>query len=233
MLSLSNLHAGYNSSQVLHGIDLQLQEGEVVTLLGRNGMGKSTTISCISGLLESSSGSIEFNGINLNAKQSFQIARLGIGLVPEDRHIFHNLTVTENLMVAAANYSATKSPWVLDTVFTLFPRLKERSKHAGNQLSGGEQQMLAIGRALMINPKLLILDEATEGLAPLICDEIWAVIRQLKEQGQSILIVDKNLKTLLDIADRYYLMEKGQVVSTGQADELASDQELQARYLGV
>lgn len=233
MLSLNSIHAGYNASEVLHGIDLQLKEGEVVTLLGRNGMGKSTTINCICGLLKLRSGNIEFNGVMLDSISSYQIARLGVGLVPEERHIFPNLSVRENLIVAAANYSASETPWTLLRIFKLFPRLQEREHQAGNQLSGGEQQMLAIGRALMINPKLLILDEATEGLAPLICNEIWQVIEQLKQQGQSILIVDKNLKTLLNIADRYYLMEKGQVVSQGSASELASDPAMQARYLGV
>ena len=233
MLNIENLSAGYDSSEVLHGIDMQLLEGEVVTLLGRNGMGKSTIINCILGLLDIRSGSIEFNDEILNQKPSYQIARLGIGWVPEERHIFPNLTVTENLVVAAANYSGTSTPWTQGGIFELFPRLQERQDNAGNQLSGGEQQMLAIGRALMINPRLLILDEATEGLAPLICQEIWQVIRQLKEQGQSILIVDKNLNTLLKIADRYYLIEKGQVVSDGLAQSLASDTELQSRYLGV
>lgn len=233
MLILDQVHAGYNSSEVLHGIDLQLQEGEVVTLLGRNGMGKTTTINCIIGLLETRSGSIEFNGVRLDLIASYQIARMGVGLVPENRHIFPNLTVTENLVVAAANYSDSASPWTLERIFRLFPRLQERHRHYGNQLSGGEQQMLAIGRALMINPKLLILDEATEGLAPLICNEIWNVIRQLKQQQQSILIVDKNLNTLLSIADRYYLMEKGEVVAQGLASDLASDNAMQARYLGV
>lgn len=233
MLILDQVHAGYNSSEVLRGIDLQLQEGEVVTLLGRNGMGKTTTINCIIGLLKTRSGSIKFNGVRLDSIASYQIARLGVGLVPENRHIFPNLTVTENLMVAAANYSDSASPWTLERIFKLFPRLQERHRHYGNQLSGGEQQMLAIGRALMINPKLLILDEATEGLAPLICNEIWNVIKQLKQQRQSILIVDKNLNTLLSIADRYYLMEKGEVVAQGLATDLASDNAMQARYLGV
>ena len=233
MLTLDQVHAGYNDSEVLHGINLQLQEGEVVTLLGRNGMGKTTTIHCIIGLLRIRSGSIDFNGVRLNSIASYQVARLGVGLVPENRHIFPNLSVTENLIVAAANYSNSKTPWNLDAIFELFPRLGERQRHSGNQLSGGEQQMLAIDRALMINPKLLILDEATEGLAPLICNEIWTVIEQLKQQGQSILIVDKNLNTLLSIADRYYLMEKGQVVSDGLTSELASDRDMQARYLGV
>lgn len=233
MLSLNAVHAGYNASEVLHGIDLQLMEGEVVTLLGRNGMGKTTTINCICGLLGIRSGNIEFNGESLSSIASYQVARLGVGLVPEERHIFPNLSVRENLIVAAANYSETSKPWTLERVYQLFPGMQAREHQAGNQLSGGEQQMLAIGRALMINPKLLILDEATEGLAPLICKEIWRVIGQLKQQGQSILIVDKNLKTLLEIADRYYLMEKGQVVSSGEARELAGDSDLQARYLGV
>jgi branched-chain amino acid transport system ATP-binding protein len=233
MLRLTQVHAGYNDSEVLHGIDLELEQGEVVTLLGRNGMGKTTTINCIIGLIETRSGSIEFNGVLLNRIASYQIARLGVGLVPENRHIFPNLSVTENLIVAAANYSGSKAPWTLDTIFELFPRLAERQQHAGDQLSGGEQQMLAIGRALMINPRLLILDEATEGLAPLICREIWTIIRQLKQQGQSILIVDKNLNTLLDIADRYYLMEKGQVVTHGLSSELAANRDMQTRYLGV
>ncbi len=233
LLRLDQVHAGYHISEVLHGIDIDLQQGEVVTLLGRNGMGKSTTINCIIGLLPVRSGSIEFDGIQLQRLPSYQIARLGIGLVPEQRHVFPNLTVTENLLVAAANYANADKPWDLQRIFALFPRLQDRKQHVGNQLSGGEQQMLAIARALMINPRLLILDEATEGLAPLICAEIWQVVHQLKQQGQSILIVDKNLQTLLQIADRYYLMEKGQLVSHGQAQALAADQALQARYLGV
>ena len=233
MLTLNDVHAGYHNSEVLQGINITLSQGEVITLLGRNGMGKSTTINCITGLLGIRSGSIEFNGVQLNTRSSYQIARLGIGLVPEERHIFPNLTVIENLLVAAANYADAENPWDLSRVFDVFPRLLDRKDHAGNQLSGGEQQMLAIGRALMINPKLLVLDEATEGLAPLICAEIWAVIHQLKQQGQSILIVDKNLKSLLDIADRYYLLEKGQVVSTGNSKDLADNESLQARYLGV
>ena len=233
MLKLQQLFAGYNNSEVLHGVDLRLEAGEVVTLLGRNGMGKSTTIKCICGLLGISTGTIEIDGRRTDQLASYQIARLGVGLVPEERHIFPNLNVHENLVVAAANYSNSSNPWTLNRIFELFPRLAERQMLGGHQLSGGEQQMLAIGRALMINPRLLILDEATEGLAPLICEEIWQVIRQLKNQGQSILIVDKNLDTLLQIADRYYLMEKGEVVSTGASAVLAGDSDLQQRYLGV
>jgi branched-chain amino acid transport system ATP-binding protein len=233
MLNLTNVRAGYDGSQVLHGVEMSVQEGEVVTLLGRNGMGKSTTIMCLCGLLPLTEGRIEFNGLELQRLQNYQIARLGIGLVPEQRHIFNHLTVRENLLVAAANYSKAATPWNLASIYALFPRLQEREKHLGNQLSGGEQQMLAIARALMINPRLLVLDEASEGLAPLIVEEIWQVIRRLKQQGQSILVVDKNLNTLLDIADRYYLMEKGMVVATGMAQQLKQDHELQTRYLGV
>ncbi len=227
------MHAGYGGSEVLSGVDLLLREGEVVTLLGRNGMGKSTTIHCIMGQLACRSGSIVFDGCELNDLPAFRRARLGIGWVPEERHIFPNLSVQENLQVAAANFASAQQPWTLQRVYQLFPRLQERVQHAGNQLSGGEQQMLAIARALMINPRLLILDEATEGLAPLIRQEIWRVIEQLKQQGLSILIVDKHIKTLLQLADRYYLMEKGQVVSSGEASQLAQDAGLQARYLGV
>lgn len=233
MLTVEHLNAGYHSSEVLHDVSLSLQEGEVVTLLGRNGMGKSTTINCICGLLAVRSGSICFDRQALHQMPSYRIARLGVGLVPEQRLIFPNLDVRENLLVAAANYSGNDNPWDLSTIYELFPRLQERSHHAGSHLSGGEQQMLAIARALMINPRLLILDEATEGLAPLICEEIWQVIRHLKEQGQSILVVDKNLDTLLQIADRYYIMEKGAVVDDGASADLIGDVGKQARYLGV
>jgi len=233
MLTLTDIHAGYKNSEVLNGVSLHLGEGEVVALLGRNGMGKTTTINCICGLLAVERGAIEFRHRNLTRMPSFGIALLGIGLVPEERQIFPNLSVRENLLVAAANFSASKTPWRLDSVYALFPRLAERQHLGGHQLSGGEQQMLAIGRALMINPHLLILDEATEGLAPLICREIWAVIDQLKHRDQSILIVDKNLGTLLEIADRYYLMEKGCIVSSGDVEQLAKDKPMQLKYLGV
>ncbi len=233
MLNLRGLRAGYGDSEVLQGIDLTLGEGEVVALLGRNGMGKSTTLHCICGLLPPRQGEIDFDGAPLHRLPEWKIARLGIGLVPEGRRIFPNLTVAENLQVAAANHQGSERPWTLQRIYRLFPRLQERQRHAGNQLSGGEQQMLAIARALMINPRLLLLDEATEGLAPLIRDEIWAVVETLQAQGQSILIVDKNLDRLLRLADRYYLMEKGAIVSTGPAEALLCDRELQARYLGV
>jgi len=233
MLTVRGLRAGYGDSEVLQGIDLALAEGEVVALLGRNGMGKSTTLHCICGLLPPRAGSIDFDGVGLQRLPEWKIARLGIGLVPEGRRIFPNLTVEENLCVAAANHQSVGKPWTLERIYRLFPRLEERRRHAGNQLSGGEQQMLAIARALMINPRLLLLDEATEGLAPLIRDEIWAVVETLKQQGQSILIVDKNLNRLLRLADRYYLMEKGAIVSSGAATALLCDHDLQARYLGV
>ncbi|MEM7563163.1 MAG: ABC transporter ATP-binding protein [Pseudomonadota bacterium] len=233
MLELDQVCAGYGGSEVLHSISIALNAGEVVTLLGRNGMGKSTTVKTICGLLSPSSGNIRIDGKSILTREAYQIARLGVGLVPEDRHIFPNLSVRENLTVAAANYSENQTPWTLEGIFKLFPRLAERVDLGGHQLSGGEQQMLAIARALMINPRLLILDEATEGLAPLICQEIWQVIRQLKQQGQSILIIDKNLKTLLQIADRYYLMEKGIIVSSGSSAALAADSSLQEKHLGV
>ena len=233
MLRLQGIHAGYASSEVLHDVDLYLEAGEVVTLLGRNGMGKTTTIKCICGMLPGYRGSVELNGLKIDALPSYQIARLGVGLVPEGRQVFPNLSVRENLLVAANNRARRNNPWTLERIFALFPRLKEREFHGGHQLSGGEQQMLAIGRALMTNPELLILDEATEGLAPLICQEIWEVIQHLKQQGQSILIVDKNLSTLLQVADRYYLMEKGEIVCSGASSELAADTRLQERYLGV
>ncbi len=233
MLTVSGLQAGYGDSEVLHGVDLELREGEVAALLGRNGMGKTTTLHCICGLVRPRAGIIDFDGQALQHLPEWRIARLGVGLVPEGRRIFPNLSVEENLRVAAAHHSGQAQPWTLEGVHALFPRLRERRRHAGNQLSGGEQQMLAIGRALMTNPRLLVLDEATEGLAPLIRDEIWAVIEGLKVQGQSILIVDKNLSRLLPLADRYVLMEKGCVVSAGAAGELLCDHELQARYLGV
>ncbi len=233
MLTVTGLQAGYGDSEVLHGVDLELREGEVAALLGRNGMGKTTTLHCICGLVRPRAGIIDFDGQSLQHLPEWRIARLGVGLVPEGRRIFPNLSVEENLRVAAAHHSEQAQPWTLERVHALFPRLRERRRHAGNQLSGGEQQMLAIGRALMTNPRLLVLDEATEGLAPLIRDEIWAVIEGLKAQGQSILIVDKNLGRLLPLADRYVLMEKGCVVSAGAADDLLRDHELQARYLGV
>ncbi len=233
MLEINGLETAYGQSQVLFGMELKVGKGEVVTLLGRNGMGKTTTLHSVMGLVPSRSGNIRFQGQELRELPSYQIAKTGLSLVPEGRQIFPNLTVLENLVATASNRSQSENPWNLDRVFDLFPRLPNRIHHMGNQLSGGEQQMLAIGRALMTNPKLLILDEATEGLAPLIRNEIWNCVSNLKSAGQSILLVDKNIDALTRIADRHYIIEKGKVVWKGTSSELQGDQDLQHRFLGV
>ena len=233
MLEINGLETAYGQSQVLFGMELNVGKGEVVTLLGRNGMGKTTTLHSVMGLVPSRSGNIRFQGQELRELPSYQIAKTGLSLVPEGRQIFPNLTVLENLVATASNRSQSQNPWNLDRVFDLFPRLPNRIHHMGNQLSGGEQQMLAIGRALMTNPKLLILDEATEGLAPLIRNEIWNCVSSLKSAGQSILLVDKNIDALTRIADRHYIIEKGKVVWDGTSSELQGDQDLQHRFLGV
>ena len=233
MLEINGLETAYGQSQVLFGMELNVGKGEVVTLLGRNGMGKTTTLHSVMGLVPSRSGNIRFQGQELRELHSYQIAKTGLSLVPEGRQIFPNLTVLENLVATASNRSQSENPWNLDRVFDLFPRLPNRIHHMGNQLSGGEQQMLAIGRALMTNPKLLILDEATEGLAPLIRNEIWNCVSSLKSAGQSILLVDKNIDALTRIADRHYIIEKGKVVWDGTSSELQGDQDLQHRFLGV
>ena len=233
MLEINGLETAYGQSQVLFGMDLNVGKREVVTLLGRNGMGKTTTLHSVMGLGTSRSGNIRFQGQELRELPSYQIAKTGLSLVPEGRQIFPNLTVHENLVATASNRSQSENPWNLDRVFDLFPRLPNRIHHMGNQLSGGEQQMLAIGRALMTNPKLLILDEATEGLAPLIRNEIWNCVSSLKSAGQSILLVDKNIDALTRIADRHYIIEKGKVVWKGTSSELQGDQDLQHRFLGV
>ena len=233
MLEINGLETAYGQSQVLFGMELNVGKGEVVTLLGRNGMGKTTTLHSVMGLVPSRSGNIRFQGQELRELPSYQIAKTGLSLVPEGRQIFPNLTVLENLVATASNCSQSENPWNLDRVFDLFPRLPNRIHHMGNQLSGGEQQMLAIGRALMTNPKLLILDEATEGLAPLIRNEIWNCVSNLKSAGQSILLVDKNIDALTRIADRHYIIEKGKVVWKGTSSKLQGDQDLQHRFLGV
>ena len=233
MLEINGLETAYGQSQVLFGMELNVGKGEVVTLLGRNGMGKTTTLHSVMGLVPSRSGNIRFQGQELRELPSYQIAKTGLSLVPEGRQIFPNLTVIENLVATASNRSQSENPWNLDRVFDLFPRLPNRIHHMGNQLSGGEQQMLAIGRALMTNPKLLILDEATEGLAPLIRNEIWNCVSSLKTAGQSILLVDKNIDALTRIADRHYIIEKGKVVWDGTSSELQGDQDLQHHFLGV
>lgn len=233
MLSLDCIDTFYGTSQVLFGVSLQVNDGEVVTLLGRNGMGKSTTIKSIMGLAPVTRGRIIFNSAEIQHLPSYQVARKGIGLVPEGRQVFPNLTVRENIMVSAAHYGGRNKPYTLDEVLEIFPRLAERINNYGNQLSGGEQQMLAVARALMTTPKLLILDEATEGLAPLVRKEIWYGLGILKNRGQSILVIDKNLKALMKLADRHYIMEKGEVVWSGTTAEIADNDDLKARYLGV
>jgi branched-chain amino acid transport system ATP-binding protein len=233
MLRVEKLETAYGLSQVLFGVSFAVQPGEVATLLGRNGMGKTTTVLSIMGVVASRTGSVALEGRELRGLPSYRIAQAGIGLVPEGRQVFPNLTVRENLVATAANRSGRASPWDLGRVFGFFPQLAERSSNFGNQLSGGEQQMLAIGRALMTNPKLLILDEATEGLAPLIRAEIFQSIVRLKAEGLSILLIDKDVKALTRIADRHAVLEKGRVVWTGTSAELAANEAVQHRYLGV
>lgn len=233
MLELKDITAYYGSSQALFGVSLTVRQDEVVTLLGRNGMGKSTAVKAIMGLVDTGSGSIELDGKGIDRRPSYEIARAGIGLVPEGRQIFPNLTVKENILATAANYRTLPEPYRMDDIMIIFPRLKERLNHFGNQLSGGEQQMLAVGRALMINPRLLILDEATEGLAPLIREEIWRGLSILKEKGLAILVIDKHLDSLFSIADNHYIMEKGRIVWSGTTAALKDDAESQSRYLGV
>jgi branched-chain amino acid transport system ATP-binding protein len=229
MLRVSNLEASYGDSQVLFGVSFDVGPGEVVTLLGRNGMGKTTAVHTLMGILKPRRGEVTWDGATVHGLPPYRLARLGLGLVPEGRQVFPNLTVRENLIATAT----TRGTWTLDAVLDLFPQLGERLHRAGSLLSGGEQQMLAIGRALLTNPRLLILDEATEGLAPLLRREIWRALEQLKAQGQSILLIDKNIAALSRIASRHYILEKGRVVWTGTSSELLGADELQRRYLGV
>ena len=233
MLEIKNVETSYGSSQVLFGMSLNVDRGEMVTLLGRNGMGKTTTIRSIMGLIPTHGGEINFKGKAIRGSPSYKIAKAGLGLVPEGRQIFPNLTVRENLVATANNRSDRKDPWTYERVVELFPSLEARRNNMGDQLSGGEQQMLAVARALMTNPELLILDEATEGLAPLIRVEIWRVLQILKDQGLSILVIDKNVDVLTRIADRHYIIEKGVVVWSGRSDELRGNTEIQQEYLGV
>ena len=233
LLEVANIETRYGLSQVLFGISLAIAPGEMVTLMGRNGMGKTTTVRSIMGLTPCMAGSIRFDGNEIASLPSFRVAQLGIGLVPEGRQIFPNLTTRENLVATAANRTGAADPWTLDKVCELFPRLGERLNSMGNLLSGGEQQMLAVGRALMTNPRLLILDEATEGLAPLIRAEIWQCLTRLKAHGQSILVIDKNVEALTRIADRHYLIERGRVVWSGTSAELAVAPQVQHQYLGI
>lgn len=233
MLSVANIAASYGQSQVLFDMSLHVGEREVVTLLGRNGMGKTTTIRAILGLTPASAGTVRFDGHEVTRWTPERIARVGIGLVPEGRQVFPTLTVRENLVATAGNRLGRSPAWTLARVFELFPRLEERTGQLARTLSGGEQQMLAIGRALMTNPKLLILDEATEGLAPVIRAEIWRCIEQLKSEGQSILVVDKNLNVLKRLSDRHHVIEKGRTVWTGTTVDLDRDADLIHRYVGV
>ncbi|OLB77220.1 MAG: ABC transporter ATP-binding protein [Alphaproteobacteria bacterium 13_2_20CM_2_64_7] len=231
MLTVEHLQAAYGPAQVLFDICLRVGRGEVVTLLGRNGMGKTTTIRTLIGLLPACGGSADFEGLSLIGLPPYRIAQAGLGLVPEGRQIFATLSVEENLIVTAASRSASR--WTLERVYDFFPQLAERRRHMGNELSGGEQQMLAIGRALMTNPKLLILDEATEGLAPLLRLQIWQCLARLKAEGQAILIVDKHLGALVKLADRHAIIEKGQVVWRGTSAALTADATVAQRYLQV
>ena len=233
LLQIEKLETAYGASQVLFGIDLAIRAGEVATLLGRNGMGKTTSVRSIMGLTPARSGTIRFRGERIERLRPDRVARFGIALVPEGRQIFPNLTVRENLIAFAENRSRTRDPWTLGKVLDFFPRLAERMDNLGNQLSGGEQQMLAIGRALMTNPYLLILDEATEGLAPLVREEIWRCLAALKAAGQTILVIDKYVERLVAIADHHTVLSRGRVAWRGSSAELGADHSLWHRYLGV
>ncbi|MEZ5842163.1 MAG: ABC transporter ATP-binding protein [Hyphomicrobiaceae bacterium] len=233
LLEIRGLAAAYGPSQVLFGIDLAISPGGVATLLGRNGMGKTTTVRAVLGLVPVRDGEIRFAGERIDGLAADRIARRGIAVVPEGRMVFPNLTVEENLVAFSANRAARAEPWTLDAIYDLFPALAARRRNMGNQLSGGEQQMVAIGRALMTNPRLMILDEATEGLAPLIREDIWRALERLAAHGQSILAIDKYVKRLTALADHHTIIEKGRVVWRGTSVELAAQPELWHRYLGV
>ena len=233
MLEITGLETAYGTSQVLFGVTLEVGAGEVVTLLGRNGMGKTTTVNSVMGVVASQGGEVRFDGEAIHGLPSFRIAQRGLGLVPEGRQIFPNLTVLENLLATAANRRAAADPWTVERIFDMFPVLAARRHGMGNLLSGGEQQMLAIGRALMTNPKLLILDEATEGLAPLVRHAIWDCLSRLKGEGLSILVIDKNVEDLLAVGDRHFVIEKGRVVWSGDSTDFREASGLTERYLGV
>ncbi len=231
LLSLDGVETCYGQSQVLFGVSFAIQPGEMVTLMGRNGMGKTTSVRSIMGLTAARAGAIRFMGEEIRGLPAYRIAQRGIGLVPEGRQIFPNLTVRENLVATAVTRDGGE--WTLERVYDLFPRLAERAASMGNQLSGGEQQMLAVGRALMTNPRLLILDEATEGLAPLIRQEIWNCLARLKQSGLSVMVIDKNVGALIKVADRHFMIERGKIVWSGLSAELAGNTDVQHRYLGV
>ncbi len=233
MLQIRDLETSYGASQVLFKLNFEIKTGEAATLLGRNGMGKTTTVRSIMGLTRAKGGTISFRGKRIEREAPDRIARSGIALVPEGRQIFPNLTVRENLVAFAGNRAARTDPWTPGRVLEFFPRLAERADNMGNQLSGGEQQMLAIGRALVTNPHLLILDEATEGLAPLVREEIWKCLERLRQAGQTLLVIDKYLERLVRLADRHTIIERGRVAWQGSSAELAADRGLWRRYLGV
>ncbi|MER1967727.1 ABC transporter ATP-binding protein [Castellaniella sp. GW247-6E4] len=233
LLEVEGLETAYGSSQVLFGVDFSIRQGEVATLLGRNGMGKTTTVRSLLGLTPARAGVVRFRGERIEALAPDRIARMGLAVVPEGRQIFPNLTVRENLLAFASHRNAAADPWTLERVYALFPGLAARASNMGGQLSGGEQQMLAIGRALMTNPLLLILDEATEGLAPLVREEIWHCLDTLRAQGQTILVIDKYVRRLLRLADRHTIIERGAVVWRGGSEALAADPSLWQRYIGV
>ncbi|WP_306391935.1 ABC transporter ATP-binding protein [Telluria beijingensis] len=235
-LRIHGLQASYGQAQALFDISLSVGRGEVITLLGRNGMGRSTTVKCLFGLLPVKAGSIHFDGARVDGLPSYQIARRGLGLVPEGRQVFADLSVEENLVATARaprGAAAGGRPWNLERVYGFFPRLAERRQNMGSQLSGGEQQMLAISRALMTNPSLLVLDEATEGLAPVVRAEIWRALAELKREGLSMIVIDKNLGSLLPLADRHFVIEKGRIAWSGDSQQLRDDPALVERYLGV
>ena len=233
MLTVKNIETHYGASQALFGISMNVRNGEVVTLIGRNGMGKTTSINSIMGITPITRGSIFFEDVQIEHLESFKINRKGIALVPEGRQVFPNLTVRENLVAISANRNNHTSPWNLNKILDLFPQLSARIDSMANLLSGGEQQMLAIGRSLMTNPKLLLLDEATEGLAPLVRNEIWRCLNKLKKEGISMLVVDKNIKDLARIADVHYVIEKGQIVWQGNSNELLNHKDYLGNKLGV
>ena len=233
LLEVNSIETAYGSSQVLFGVSLKVHGGEFVTLIGRNGMGKTTTVKTIMGMLAPLRGTVTMQGVELQGQPSYRVARAGIGLVPEGRQIFPNLSVRENLVATAQDRHKRPEPWTLETVYRMFPRLQERERNLGANLSGGEQQMLAIGRALMTNPKLLILDEATEGLAPLVRLEIWNCLERLKKSGLSLIVIDKNIGPLLRLADRHVILEKGRVVWQGNSAQLRAQPEVLHQYVGV
>jgi branched-chain amino acid transport system ATP-binding protein len=234
MLSIKNIQSGYGLSQVLFDVSLEITKGEVVALLGRNGMGKSTLVRTLFGQLTLQAGSLQVDGQDIAGWPTDRIARLGLAIVPEGRQCFPNLTVREHLTAFAAQRNAASvQQWDVERVFAMFPRLRERAGNMGNQLSGGEQQMLAIGRALVTNPRLLVLDEATEGLAPLVREEIWQCLARLRQEGQTILVIDKYVERLIKLADRHVILERGRVVWQGTSAALNADRALWARYLGV